>query len=141
MKLVEYFKINGLFSAEQWNNKIPEGLWNPEQISSLSQVITIFLGFFLIAFVFHNAKRDNVLKSYIFMNSSMIIWTIGLAIENTCNSGTYLTRFGPLWVSYLGICTMGPGWLVFCMFLTENEWVQKRKNIFLLFIPHFAFYF
>lgn len=117
-----------------------EDLWNTEQISALSQVITIFIGFFLISFVYHNAKRDNILKSYIFMNLSMIVWTIGLAFENTSYSGTHLSRFGPLWFSYLGICTMGPGWLIFCLFLTENKWAEKRKNIFRLFIPHGIFY-
>ncbi len=140
MKLVEYFKIDQLFSTEQCSFKTPEGLWNTEQISSLSQVITIFIGFFLIAFVYNNAKKDNILKSYIFMNLSMIIWTIGLAFENISDSSTYLSRFGPLWLSYLGICTQGPGWLIFCLFLSENKWADKRKNIFLLFIPHGIFY-
>ncbi|WP_010250850.1 sensor histidine kinase [Acetivibrio cellulolyticus] len=140
MKLVEYFKISDFFFNDQWHFKTPVSLWNAEQISSLSQVITIFIGFFLIFFVYHNAKRDNVLKSYIFMNLSMITWTIGLAFENITTSRTYLTRFGPLWFSYLGICAMGPGWLIFCLFLTENKWACKRKNIFLLFIPHGIFY-
>lgn len=138
--LIENLKIKDFLSAFNMNLKTPVELWNSEQISALSQVITIFIGFFLIFFVYHNAKRDNILKSYIFMNLSMIVWTIGLTFENISNASTYLTRFGPLWFSYLGICTMGPGWLVFCMFLTENKWAHKRKNILLLFIPHGIFY-
>ncbi len=140
MKLFECFEIKDFFHTEQWSFKIFDRFWNPEQISALSQVITIFIGLFLIFFVYHNAKRDNVLKSYIFMNLSMIIWTIGLVFENISNASTYLTRFGPLCFSYLGICTMGPGWLIFCLYLTENKWANKRKNIFLLFIPHGIFY-
>lgn len=136
MKLVEFFNSNDFSLTEQ----LSDGFWNPEQISALSQVITIFIGLFLIFFVYHNAKRDNVLKSYIFMNLSMIIWTIGLVFENISNASTYLTRFGPLLFSYLGICTMGPGWLIFCLYLTENKWAYKRKNISLLFIPHGIFY-
>lgn len=138
--LIENLKIKDFFSAFNSNIKTPVELWNAQQISALSQVITIFIGFFLIFFVYYNAKRDNILKSYIFMNLSMIVWTIGLTFENISNSSTYFSRFGPLWFSYLGICTMGPGWLIFCMFLTENKWAYKRKNILLLFIPHVIFY-
>lgn len=140
MKLIEHFKIKDLFFPGQCSFKTPQDLLIPQQISALLQVITIFIGFFLISFVYHNAKKDNTLKSYIFMNLSMIVWTIGLSFESISNSSTHLTRFAPLWFSYLGICTMGPAWLIFCLFLTENKWADKRKNILLLFVPHGIFY-
>jgi len=114
--------------------------YNFESTKQLIRIFTVFIGFFLIAYIYQSAKKDHVLKSYIFMNLSAIVWTIGLIFENLSWADSYMLRFGPIMVSYLGICSFGFGWLVFCMYLSNSRLVEKSRNIVLLSILPCFFY-
>jgi signal transduction histidine kinase len=140
MKLVDMLGIRDFFSTQEWIDFSPIGLTQAHRIAPILQIFTIFIGFFLISFISRAAKQDKVLKSFIFMNLSMMIWTAGLLLENVAWSRSFFGRFAPIWVSYLGVCSMGLSWLVFCMYLSESPWIQKRKNKVLLFILPTLFY-
>ncbi|MDP4181881.1 MAG: histidine kinase N-terminal 7TM domain-containing protein [Bacillota bacterium] len=121
-------------------NNFSDSLTTSERYSLPFLFFTVFLGIILIFFIYHKAKKNNFLRSFIFMNITMIIWAFGLIVEYTSTTETYFTRTGALLISYIGICFMGYSWLVFCMFSCNFKWIEKPKNLVLLAVPSIIFY-
>lgn len=115
-------------------------LSNAERISIFFLMATVFFAVFFIFYIYSNAKKDGMLYSFIFLNCLMIVWCVGLILEEFSLHREQWLRWGSLWVSYLGICFFGYAWLLFCFYFTGARIKESKKNLVFLALPFVIYY-
>lgn len=108
--------------------------------SILLSILTVFISSFFIRFILSKAKKSPTLYSFAFIHILIIVWSLGLILEELSMLEERWLRWGSLYISYIGICFFGYAWLIFCGYFTKSRLVSKYIHTVFLSIPFFVFY-
>jgi len=96
------------------------------------QLICIGLSLGMIVFFFFKNSKPPVVYPFIFCLSMISIWSFGQLLQALSDEVISLWLYEVF--KHIGICYIGFGWFLFCVYYTEHKLLNNKPVIFILFI-------
>ncbi|XEC93595.1 diguanylate cyclase [Paenibacillus tarimensis] len=95
--------------------------------------ILFLIVLFMFFYVFLFSVITNLHKVYLTFHFLVMLWPLCQFAVNTTDEPGYQLFY--VTVSFVGMSLLGPGWLIFAVFLTGQSYTLTRKTVFFVFLP------